>query len=106
VKELDRKAKIVAECWMLTRDVDAWEEILKYGDLGFPLAYAYNSKLVNLNKEGVMPILEIYSIICESLEIDPDKRYEDFEAMLDQRIKDQGIELPEHDDDEEDDSTN
>ena len=105
MKELDRKAKIVAEAWMLTRDVEAWKEILKYGDLGFPLAYAYNAKLVNLNKEGIMPILEVYSIICESLEIDPDKRYENFEALLDQRIEDQGIEVPE-DDDEEEESTN
>ena len=102
MNELDRKAKIVAECWMLTRDVDTWAEIIKYGDLGFPLAYAHTAKLVTLEKQGVIAVLEVYNIILESLEVDPDKQYEDFEAVLDQRIEDQGITV----DEEEEESSN
>lgn len=101
MNELDRKAKIVAECWMLTRDVDTWAEIIKYGDLGFPLAYAHTAKLVRLEKPGVISVLEVYNIILESLEVDPDKQYEDFEAVLDQRIEDQGIEISEDEEEEE-----
>lgn len=101
MNELDRKAKIVAECWMLTRDVDTWAEIIKYGDLGFPLAYAHNAKLATLQKQGVISVLEVYNIILESLEVDPDKQYKDFEAVLDQRIEDQGITVPDDDEDKE-----
>ena len=87
--EFDRKAKIAAQCWMLTREVETWAEIIKYGDIGFPLAYAHTAGLVEVNKKGAVPVLEVYDIIVESLDIDPDKEYEDFEAMLDQRIEDQ-----------------
>ena len=93
MKEFDRKAKIVAECWMLTRNVDTWKEIIAYGDIGFPLAYAHQTGLVEVTKKGLVPVLEVYDIIIESLEVDPDTRYEDFEAVLDQRIEDQGIDL-------------
>ena len=85
------KAGIVVEVWMLVRDNDAWAEIIKYGDLGFPLAYAYKAKLATLEPSGKKVVAEVYDIIIESLGIE-NKEYEDFEAMLDQKIADQETE--------------
>ena len=86
--EFARKAAIVAEVWMICRDNDAWSEIIKYGDLGFPLGYAHKAKLATLQPSGKKTVVEIYDVIVESLGIE-DKEYEDFEAMLDQKIADQ-----------------
>jgi hypothetical protein len=35
--EFDDKARVTAEAWMLVRDSEVWDEIVQYGDLGFPL---------------------------------------------------------------------
>jgi len=83
--EFDDKAQITAEAWMLVRDSEVWDEIVQYGDLGFPLAYAHVAELATLDEDGKKLVLDVYDIIVKSLEI-PDEYYEDFEAMLDVRI--------------------
>ena len=83
--EFDNKARVTAEAWMLVRDSEVWDEIVQYGDLGFPLAYAHVANLAKLDDEGKKLVLDVYDIIVKSLEV-PDEYYKDFEAMLDVRI--------------------
>ena len=84
--EFDDKARVTAEAWMLVRESDVWDEIVQYGDLGFPLAYAHIAELADVSDDGKKLVLDIYDIIVKSLEIPEDDYYEDFEAMLDVRI--------------------
>ena len=84
--EFDDKARVTAEAWMLVRDSEVWDEIVQYGDLGFPLAYAHIAELAELDDDGKKLVLDIYDIIVKSLEVPEDDFYEDFEAMLDVRI--------------------
>lgn len=84
----DTKVDIVAECWMVTRNVEAWKELLTYGDIGFPLAYAYKTDLVELKSDKAkVYIEELYEIIAKTLDIDVDAEYNDFEDMLDANIE-------------------
>lgn len=82
----DDKASIVAECWMIVRKQEAWQQLMEYGDLGFPLAYAYVNKAVSLEDTGVTFVEEVYDVMLASLGI-PDEEYVDFEALLDKHIE-------------------
>ena len=90
VMGFDDKAKVVAECWMIVRDAETWDEIVNYGDLGFPLAYAHLAELAELKEDGRKLVNDIYEIILKSLDLPEDKFYEDFEAVLDEKIALQG----------------
>lgn len=84
--DFDTKADIVAECWMIARDEEAWKPLFKYGDLGFPLAYAHNHKFVELQEKGTAFVEEVYAVMIDTLGV-PDEEYEDFEAVLDKHIE-------------------
>ncbi len=83
--EFDKKAAIVAECWMIVRDQEVWEQLLKYGDLGFPLAYAHDNDFVELKERGRGFVEEVYDVMISTLGV-PDEDYADFEAILDKNI--------------------
>lgn len=84
--EFDTKAEIVSECWMIVRKQEAWAQLLEFGDLGFPLAYAYTNKLISLEEKGAAFVDEVYTVMLASLDI-PDEDYADFEAVLDKHIE-------------------
>lgn len=85
--DFKKKASIVSECWLATRTHHAWEELIKYGDLGFPLAYAVNDNMATVDSRGEAFIEELYSLIVTTLDIDPEAEYENFENMLDANIE-------------------
>lgn len=84
--DFDTKAAIVAECWMVVRKQDAWAQLLEFGDLGFPLAYAHDNKLVTLEDKAIGFVEEVYTVMIASLDI-PDEDYADFEALLDKHLE-------------------
>lgn len=84
--DFDTKAAIVSECWMVVRKQEAWSQLLEFGDLGFPLAYAHDNKLVVLEDKGRGFVEEIYTVMVASLDI-PDEDYADFEALLDKHLE-------------------
>lgn len=86
--DFETKCSIVSECWLVTRNHEAWKELLNYGDLGFPLAYAVTENIATVDERGKGFIEELYSLIVATLDID-DTEYADFEAMLDANIAQQ-----------------
>jgi hypothetical protein len=85
--DIKSKAGVVAECWMIVRNEEAWEQLIKYGDLGFPLAYAFTEGAIELNEQGENLVTEIYDVILASLNIPADEEYADFEAVLDKHLE-------------------
>lgn len=83
--DFDKQADIVSDCWMITRGVEPWQDLHKYLDLGFPLAYSHVNEFAELTDKGKALVEEAYSIILRTLHIE-DKEYEDFEALLDENI--------------------
>ncbi len=90
--DFNDKASIVAECWMTTREIEQWQDLHKYLDLGFPLAYAQANKFAELENSGKALVDEAYSLIITSLGVPEDADYEDFEAILDANIALNGTE--------------
>lgn len=86
--DFETKCNIVAECWLITRNHESWQELLKYGDIGFPLAYAVKENIATVDERGENFIEELYSLLVSTLDI-PDVEYADFEAMLDANIAQQ-----------------
>lgn len=84
--DFDTKADIVAECWMVARQEEAWKQLFEYGDLGFPLAYGHMNDLVQLEAPGKDMVTEVYNMMVAALDI-PDEEYADFEAVLDKHIE-------------------
>ena len=85
--DIKTKAGIVAECWMIVRNEDAWQQLIKYGDLGFPLAYAYTEGAIDLKERGAALVSEVYDVMLASLNIPADEEYKDFEAVLDKHLE-------------------
>ena len=70
-----KKQGVVAACWISVKEYEEWAELVKYGDLGFPLAYAAETDLVELSEAGQEFVVELYNMILQTLEL-PDKDYE------------------------------
>ena len=85
--DFDDKAHVVAEAWMLVRKSSEWDDVVKYGDVGFPLAYAYDNDLCSVQEgRGRAYVEEVYELLLNILQV-PDIEYADFEAMLDKNIE-------------------
>lgn len=74
------KERIVSEAWFAIMAHEAWADVLKYGDLGFPLAYASQRGLATLTDGARAFVVEVYQVLIESLDI-PDVEYPDFAEM-------------------------
>lgn len=84
---IENKAHVVGDAWMLIRKSSEWDEVVKYGDVGFPLAYAVDNDLASIEDRGEKYIEEVYDLLINILQIPEDEFYENFEAMLDRNIE-------------------
>ena len=71
---------------MTVRKIGEWQQILTYGDMGFPLAYSHINKLVSLEEKGRGFVEDLYEVFLAQLDV-PDEDYADFEAVLDKHIE-------------------
>lgn len=91
--DFETKADVVAQCWLVVRNSDDphWQELVTYGDIGFPLAYAYDQGFVTeLSRSGIAEVEDLYTLILKTLMLDPDSEFASFDAMLDENIARQG----------------
>jgi hypothetical protein len=59
------KVSILGEYWLEFRDEE--EELIKYGDLGFPLAYAISEGIVESTPQAEEYINEIWKLMLRNL---------------------------------------
>ena len=64
---IDNKCSILAELWMEYRDDENFQDFINYADLGLPLAYAIDSKIVSLTPEAEKFITEAFDILVASM---------------------------------------
>ena len=77
----DSKVQILAETWVSHRDDSDLAEVFEYADLGFPIAYAINSKLVISTKEAQKLVDETFAALLEALEIE-DSGFDDINDLV------------------------
>jgi hypothetical protein len=81
--DFQTKCNVVTGCWLSVREEDSWASVMKYGDIGFPLAYAHAFGLAVLTPDGEEFVSEVYEVIKVALGVNED--LSDFSSMLDNR---------------------
>ncbi len=69
---LSDKVAILAELWMEYRYDEDFLDFFEYNDLGLPLAYALNEKIVEMTDAAKAFIEETFFLLLESLEVEDD----------------------------------
>jgi hypothetical protein len=64
------------------REEEAFAELLQYGDLAFPLAFAVNESVADSNPEIQEYIEEVWLMLLEQLKIEDDGSFEELEDLI------------------------
>lgn len=76
-----QKAVILVQFLQEEHENPLFNDFFDYNDLGMPLAVAVEADLCNLTEEGLEVLNETYRLLCEELDISPDKDYESYFDM-------------------------
>jgi hypothetical protein len=83
------KCEILAEVHVEAGFNPNLNEFRKYNDIGLPLAYLIHQDLVEVKGEQSLKYIEdTWRMLCESLELDPDKEYKDSDDFLAHQVDD------------------
>ena len=85
MQNLENKCRILSDLWIHYKDEEKEEdfiedydlhELIRYANLGLPLAHFMHHDLIILNKESTQLIEETYEILMELLDLDLDEGFE------------------------------
>lgn len=82
--DFDTKAQILADVWVEYRDEEAFQELLSFADLGFPLAHAYNNKIIRVEPEdeATWLIEQTFGLLLQLLNVE-DTGYKSITDLFD-----------------------
>lgn len=82
--DFETKAQILGDVWMEYRDEEAFQELLGYADLGFPLAYAITNNIIRVEPEDEATWLveQTFSLLLELLNVE-DTGYQSITDLFD-----------------------
>lgn len=86
------KCEIIEDFSRFCLDEKVYPEFISYNDLGIPLAISVVAEIADLKNHGKDIIDETYSLMCELLEVDPNKEYVEFQELLSDSNYDEGTE--------------
>lgn len=84
---IDKRAEILANIWMEYRDTGDFDDLIAYGDLGFPLAYAITYEIVQATDQTTALINELFDLFLESIDVE-DEDFDSLEEILDTKLED------------------
>lgn len=80
---LSARADILADLWLNYRTDEEFEDFIEYNDLGLPIAYAYVTNMVKLNKPAEQMIDESFNLLLAGLGVeDIEEGYENLDDLL------------------------
>jgi len=77
------RCQILADLWMLYREDEAFSELMKYGDLGFPLAFAIFENVVEATPLSEEYINELWELLLGELGVEDTGEFELLSQVLD-----------------------
>jgi hypothetical protein len=80
--EFKVKCNILSEFYEGFRTDSEYADFFEYNDLGLPLAFVIESKIVESTPKAVTLINETFELLCEELELDSDEEFESLDEML------------------------
>jgi TPR repeat protein len=81
--EFNVKVKILSDLWTDHHEDHDMADFFTYNDLGLPLAFMINQKIVESTPVAQVYIEETFELLLESLGIDSDEEYESLDEMFD-----------------------
>ena len=91
MQNFENKCRILSDLWIHHKDEEKEEdfveeydlhELIRYANLGLPLAHFKYLELITLNKESTKLINETYDILVEFLELDASEDFETFQQIV------------------------
>ena len=76
------KHKILADLWTKYKEARAWFDFFSYNDLGLPLAFMIEQKIVESTPVAQVYIEETFDLFCEALNVDSRDQYDELNQML------------------------
>jgi hypothetical protein len=76
------KYAILSDLWTQYKTDKDMADFFEYNDLGLPLSFAIEQKIVDSTPIAQVYIEETFELLCESLGLDSDDEYESIEEML------------------------
>jgi hypothetical protein len=77
------KYAILSDLWTQYKTDKNMADFFEYNDLGLPLSFAIEQKIVESTPIAQVYIEETFELLCESLSLDSDDEYESIEEMFD-----------------------
>ena len=77
------KYTILSELWTGYKDDKEMADFFEYNDLGLPLAFMIEQKIVESTPVAQVYIEETFELLVESLGLDSEEVYESIEEMFD-----------------------
>jgi len=78
---VENKVTILSDFWMSFRDDEDYTDLIEYGDLAFPLAYAIDNQIVKITDKAKEFIDEVFELLCSSLGVE-DTGFETLDEMI------------------------
>jgi hypothetical protein len=77
------RVAILAELWMDYREEPGYTDLMEYGDLGFPLAYAIYNDIAKPTVLAEKYIDELWDLLLAGLDIEDSGDFEDLADLFD-----------------------
>ena len=78
----ENKCGILSQVWLEFRDDENFSQFMSYGDLGLPLAYAIDNKIVKNTPEAQTFIEEVFDLLLGILGVEEDTGFEVLDDIL------------------------
>jgi hypothetical protein len=78
----ENKCGILSDLWLEYREDEVFKDFVVYNDLGLPLAYAIENKMVTPLEQSVKMIDETFMLLLAALEVDEDTGFETLDDLL------------------------
>jgi hypothetical protein len=76
------KYAILSDLWTQYKTDKDMADFFEYNDLGLPLAFMIEQKIVESTPVAQVYIEETFELLCESLGLDSDEEYESIDEMF------------------------
>jgi hypothetical protein len=80
------KCKILSQFYEGFKTDQEFADFFEYNDFGLPLAAAIEQKIVKSTPVAQVYVEETFTLLCETLELDPDEEFESLDEMLALRL--------------------
>ena len=78
----EKQVEILSDLWLNFRSEPDFQDFIEYNDLGLPLAYAINAKIVPLTEKAEGFVNETFALLLAGLDVEEDTGFDSLDDIL------------------------